>query len=566
MFERGIFSLFLGLLEKQHRISENCNTMDKLLLLGDEAIAQGALDGGISGVYAYPGTPSTEITEYIQQSNEAADRGVHSQWSANEKTAMETALGMSYAGKRALVCMKHVGLNVAADAFINASVTGINGGLVVLVADDPSMHSSQNEQDSRFYADFSLLPVLEPSNQQEAYDMTYMAFALSEKLGVPLLMRITTRLAHSRAGVVRKSVQPENTLQLPTDLRQFILLPAIARVKYRQLLNAQPFFAEVAAKSEFNSYTKGSDTSLGIIACGIAYNYLMENFPNGCPYTVYKLCHYPISVEMADTMAENFDAILVLEEGYPLVEQKIKGITKYGPVVKGRLDGTLPRDGELNPDIVAKALGLNRESGFEVPAVVANRPPSMCQGCSHIDAYEALNEALKKYTPGRVFSDIGCYTLGALPPYNSINSCVDMGASITMAKGAADAGLFPSVAVIGDSTFTHSGMTGLLDAVNENSPITIIISDNETTAMTGGQKSSGTGKLEDICIGIGVDPAHVRVFVPLRKNFDEMVNIISEELEYRGVSVIIPRRECVQTLKRKTTSKKVPQKNCEHNK
>ena len=211
------------------------------------------------------------------------------------------------------------------------------------------------------------------------------------------------------------------------------------------------------------------------------------------------------------------------------------------------MDGWIPRDGELTPDIVAKALGLEINSGPAIPDFLANRPPSMCKGCGHIDTYNALIEALKPFGAGRTFSDIGCYTLGALPPFEAVNSCVDMGASITMAKGASDAGLKQVVAVIGDSTFTHSGMTGLLDAVNENSPITVIISDNETTGMTGGQTSAAFGRLENICLGIGVSPEHLRLMIPLKKNHDANVAIISEELNHDGVSVIISRRECIQT-------------------
>jgi len=218
------------------------------------------------------------------------------------------------------------------------------------------------------------------------------------------------------------------------------------------------------------------------------------------------------------------------------------------------MDGTIPRDGELNPSIVARALGMPVSPIKKVPDLVKMRPPSFCKGCGHSDTFLALTEALKKYGPGRVFSDIGCYTLGALPPYNAINSCVDMGASVTMAIGAADAGLFPSVAVIGDSTFTHSGMTGLLDAVNKNSSVTIIISDNSTTGMTGGQKSAATGKLEQICAGIGVSPDHIKVIVPLRKNHDENVEIMKKEFEYKGVSVIISSRECIQTAARRKKS------------
>jgi indolepyruvate ferredoxin oxidoreductase alpha subunit len=526
--------------------------MQKELLLADEAIAQGAIDGGISGVYAYPGTPSTEITEYIQASKEAAERKIHSRWSTNEKTAMEAALGMSFAGKRSLVCMKHVGMNVAADAFVNSSVTGINGGLVVLVADDPSMHSSQNEQDTRFYGNFSMVPMLEPSNQQEAYDMTYNGFELSEKLGYPVLMRIVTRLAHSRAGVERKAMKAQNELKMPQDPRQFILLPAIARRRYQALLDAQAALVEASENSIYNQYIEGKNKKLGIIACGIGYNYLMEQFPLGCEYPVVKVAQYPLPRKKIEKLANECEAILVLEDGYPLVEEQLKGYLAKGITVKGRLDGTLPRTGELSPDVVGKAFGKEVEIAYQVPSIIKMRPPQMCQGCGHRDLYEALNEVIATgYPQAKVFSDIGCYTLGALPPFSAIDSCVDMGASITMAKGAADAGLFPSLAVIGDSTFTHSGMTGLLDAVNENSNITVIISDNETTAMTGGQDSSGTGKLEAICAGLGVNPSHIRSFVPLKKNFEEMKQIIREEIEYPGVSVIIPCRECIQTLKRK---------------
>ncbi|MFA5419700.1 MAG: indolepyruvate ferredoxin oxidoreductase, partial [Bacteroidales bacterium] len=252
--------------------------MQKLLLLGDEAIAQGAIDAGLSGVYAYPGTPSTEITEYIQASKEAKERNIRSSWSANEKTAMESAIGMSYAGKKALVCMKHVGLNVAADAFVNAAITGANGGLVVLSADDPSMHSSQNEQDSRFYGKFAMIPVMEPSNQQEAYDMTRYAFELSEKFGTPVLIRVTTRLAHSRAGVQRLEVLGQNNLNLPSNLKQFVLLPAIARKQYNQLLGKQSQFEADALTSGYNELIEKENRKLGIVACGLAYNYLIENF------------------------------------------------------------------------------------------------------------------------------------------------------------------------------------------------------------------------------------------------------------------------------------------------
>ena len=525
--------------------------MSKQLFLGDEAIAQGAIDGGLSGVYAYPGTPSTEIMEYVQGSKQAAELGIHRQWSANEKTAMEAALGMSYAGKRSLVCFKHVGMNVAADSFVNAAVTGVNGGVVVVSADDPSMHSSQNEQDSRFYAKFAMIPILEPSNQQEAYDMMYTAFELSERVNTPVMLRITTRMAHSRSGVERKPTKPQRGVSLPDDPRQFVLLPAIARRNYRKLLAMQDVMVDASEHSPFNTYTDGPKHNMGIIATGIAHNYLMENYPDGCPFPVLKISQYPIPRKQVEQLYAACDSVLILEEGAPVIEELIRGYMNNGKPVHGRLDGTLPRDGELNPNLVARALGIERPEGQPIPDVVKMRPPSLCQGCGHRDVYEALNIALEPYGTGRVFADIGCYTLGALPPFNAINSCVDMGASITMAKGASDAGLQPAVAVIGDSTFTHSGMTGLLDAVNEGSSITVIISDNSTTGMTGGQQSSATGRIIDICKGIGVDPEHIKVITPLKKNLDENVRTIAEELKHNGVSVIIPQRECIQTASRK---------------
>jgi len=536
--------------------------MEKRLMLGDEAIAQGAIDAGVSGVYAYPGTPSTEIMEYVQLSKEAAALGIHRRWSANEKTAMEATIGMSYAGKRAMVCFKHVGLNVAADAFVNAAITGVNGGLVVLVADDPSMHSSQNEQDSRNYARFALVPCLEPSNQQEAYEMVGKGFALSEAMNTPVLLRVTTRMAHSRAGVqLVKEKKAQNTMSLPEDPRQFVLLPAIAKRNYKQLLAMQPKMEADSDASSYNKLVKGKANGVGIITTGIAYNYLMEVLgAEKHEYSILKITQYPMPRKLVKEIYDYCSELIVMEEGSPMVEEMLRGYLNEGKKISGRLNGLLPRDGELNPNLVAQALGRPIEEGAPIPELVAGRPPSLCPGCGHRDMYEMLNNVMAEYGQGRVFADIGCYTLGALPPFNAINTCVDMGASITMAKGAADAGLVPAVAVIGDSTFTHSGMTGLLDAVNENSPITVIISDNSTTGMTGGQDSAAFGHLVKICEGLGVDPAHIRLQVPLKKNLKENMAVLKEELEYKGVSVIIPQRECVQTFERRQRAKKAEEK------
>lgn len=537
--------------------------MEKKLLLGDEAIALGAIHAGLSGVYAYPGTPSTEITEFIQSNALAKERGIHSRWCTNEKTAMEAALGMSYAGKRALVCMKHVGMNVCADAFINSAITGVQGGLVVLAADDPSMHSSQNEQDSRFYGKFALIPVFEPSNQQEAYDMMSVAFDFSEAIKEPVMLRIVTRLAHSRAGVVIKEPRRENDINISTDA--WVLLPGIARKKYDALIGKQDAMLMASNTSEFNKseysdYAK-KDEKTGIIACGIGYNYVKEAIAQlpaekQALYNIEKVSQYPLPEQRIQMLAKESGKLLVVEDGQPVVEEGVKAILGSDCIVTGRLTGALPRTGELTPDYVAAAIGVETPETLAPAKNIAARPPQLCQGCGHRDVYAALNKVAEEYPDHRIFGDIGCYTLGALPPYKALSSCVDMGASITMAKGAADAGLFPAIAVIGDSTFTHSGMTGLLDAVNDKSNITVIISDNLTTGMTGGQDSAGTNKFEAICIGLGVEPEHVRVVVPLPKNMEEITRTIKEEIEYNGVSVIIPRRECIQTAARHARERK----------
>ena len=555
----------------------------KHLLLGDEAIAQGAIDAGLSGVYAYPGTPSTEITEYIQlamkakrrESDEAKDE-IFCRWATNEKTAMEGALGMSYMGKRALVCMKHVGMNVCADAFMNAAITGVNGGLVVVAADDPSMHSSQNEQDSRFYAKFAMIPCLEPSNQQEAYDMMHYAFDLSEAMRTPVLMRVTTRMAHSRAVVnTIDTPRPQNQLSAPEDAKHFILLPAFARQNYAELVEAQTDFVKTSEESAYNSYIKGRNPKKAIVTTGIAYNYLMEAMTtlqnhttqhysillNTTPFSeasVLKITQYPMPKALVDQMvADGAEEILVMEEGQPVVEELLRGMVPSSIAIKGRMTGDLPRMGELTPDTVLHALSPNSPiTSTPVPEIVVSRPPALCQGCGHRDMYAALNEVAAEHENAKIFGDIGCYTLGALAPFHAIHACVEMGASITMAKGAADAGQYPSFAVIGDSTFTHSGITGLLDCVNSQANVVVLISDNLTTGMTGGQDSAGTGRIEAICEAVGVEKEHVRVVVPLPKNMEEIKQILREEVAYKGPSVIVARRECIQTLKRHLKAKK----------
>lgn len=524
----------------------------KKLVLGNEALAQGAIDAGLSGVYAYPGTPSTEITEYIQKSKTAKSLKIHSTWSVNEKTAMEAALGMSYTGKRSMAVMKHVGLNVASDVFMNMAVSGINGGLVVVVADDPSMHSSQNEQDSRFYGKFAMVPILEPSNQQDAYNFMHYAFDLSESLKLPIMVRMVTRLSHSRSGVIFKERRSQNGIQLPIDTTRFALIPAYAKKQFEKLVNKKKLLLKSSEDSHFNQLSLSDDKSLGIIACGIAYNYVMENIGGNKEfYSILKIGQYPIPKEKVKKIYNHCDKILVVEEGYPIIEELLHNYFDDNDKIKGKLSGDLPLTGELNPNSVGKATGFFQSNSAPIPDIVHGRPPQLCDGCGHTDMFNVINELIPEIGNKNVFGDIGCYALGALPPLNSINTLIDMGASITMAKGAADAGLKNAIAIIGDSTFTHSGMTGLLDAVYENSSITIIISDNSSVAMTGAQDSSALGRLKSICLGIGVDPEHLKMVIPLKKNHDKIVKVLRKELNYEGVSVIIAQRACVRIPKDK---------------
>ena len=529
------------------------------LLLGDEALAQGAIDAGLSGAYAYPGTPSTEITDYVIRSDAAREGRIHARWTANEKTSLEAALGMSFAGKRVMASMKHVGLNVAADVFMNAAISGAHGGLIVNVADDPSMHSSQNEQDSRMYADMALVPCIEPADQQEAYAAPAYAFDLSERLRMPVLIRLVTRLSHSRATVEVGDAIGPNPMSLPGDERRFILLPAIARGSYAKLVERQTEFLDESARSPFNAFEDGPDASLGIIACGIGVNYVREVFEDGCPHPLLKIGQYPIPESLVEPILARCDRVLVVEDGYPVVERSLRGFpVRSQPEIIGRLSGHLPRTGELSPQALADALGMDRLHAPAPSATPAGRPPSLCPGCPHADTCRVVTAVVRQAEGGcgRIFSDIGCYTLGALPPFNAIDTCVEMGASITMARGASDAGLHPAVALIGDSTFTHSGMTGLLDCVNDHSNVTIVVVDNSTTAMTGGQPSAARNRLADICKGLGADPAHIRLIDALGAKHEENVAVLQEEVNFAGPSVIIAQRECIQTARRKANARK----------
>ena len=523
--------------------------MKREILLGDEAVGLGAIDAGLSGIYGYPGTPSTEIFEFVEGRTKK-EGDVHAFWSTNEKVAYEEALGMSWAGKRALVCMKHVGLNVAADAFMNSAVTGTNGGLVLAVADDPGMHSSQNEQDSRYFAQFALIPCFEPRNQQEAYDMMFEAFDLSEELSLPVMIRLVTRIAHSRAGVSTRDRRPQNPLQPAKEIRKWTLLPVNARVQYKHLTEKQPELLRRAEDSPHNELQIAGKT--GILVCGLADNYLRENIGADHDYSVLSVRQYPLPVGKVRELVKNVDEVLVIEDGYPLVESMLRGLFGIdGVQIKGRMTGELPRTGELNPDIVREALGLPPlETAHPHETEIANRPPALCKGCPHTDSFRALNEALSGFDNPQVFSDIGCYTLAALPPLEAVHSCVAMGASIGMAAGAAHAGYAPAVAAIGDSTFSHGGITPLLSAVQQHVNLNVLVVDNSTVGMTGNQRSMSTGQtLDQIILGTGIEEDHFRIIEPTPRNHEANVEVLREELAYDGPSVIVARRACIEALK-----------------
>jgi indolepyruvate ferredoxin oxidoreductase alpha subunit len=525
--------------------------MADLVLLGDEAVALGAVDAGVTAAYAYPGTPSTEILEFLLRHQEKHGRP-HAAWCTNEKTAYEEALGVSFVGRRAMVSMKHVGLNVAADPFMNSALVSIGGGLVVVVADDPGMHSSQNEQDSRCYADFARVIALEPANQQQAYEMTREAFDLSERFRIPVMIRLVTRLAHSRAIVTTAEPRAENALSKSADRAGWILLPGNARRQWRSLLDRQADFRAWSDATPHNVLTLRPAARLGVITTGLGLNYYLENADDlDRPASHLHIGAYPAPAGKVRQLASVVDRLLLLEEGYPFVERALRGLIPPAIPIAGKETGEVPSDGELTPDIVRAALGLPRRRGVTLEGLsLPDRPPQLCAGCPHGDTFNAVKKALAACETALVTSDIGCYTLGALPPYSAVESCVCMGASVGMAKGAAEAGLRPAVGIIGDSTFLHSGVTPLMDAVAAGTDMTLIIVDNQAVAMTGGQQtmlpSSG---LQKVVLGTGLDPAHFHVIEAHPRHTARNAEVIGAELAYHGPSVIIAVRECVETAR-----------------
>jgi indolepyruvate ferredoxin oxidoreductase, alpha subunit len=546
--------------------------MEELVLLGDEAVALGALHAGLSAAYGYPGTPSTEIMEYLIAAREKGGSHV-ANWCANEKTAYEAALGMSFAGKRVIVTMKHVGLNVAADPFVNSALLDIKGGLVLAVADDPSMHSSQDEQDSRFYADYAGIPCLEPRSQAEAYAMAIEAFELSERLALPVMLRLTTRLAHARAAVKVGEGRSENKLAKASDRTGWILLPAYARKRYELLCAKQADIELHAESSAHNLLSLGSKSTV-VITAGLGGNYYEENLRDfvaalrargeagragdSAPARLH-IGAYPAPFKKIRELCEGAGRVIVIEEGQPFLEKKLRGILEHKLEIRGKLDGLLPLQGELTPDNVRAALGLvPRRSAAPASIKLPARPPQLCQGCPHGDSYQAIKDAVAGLDSVSINADIGCYALGALPPFSVPETLVCMGASLSMAGGAADAGIRYPIGVIGDSTFLHSGIGPLIDAVSAHKAMTAIILDNSIVAMTGCQDTIlPSERLKAIVLGVGVEAEHVVEIEATKMRSAENVAAIRKEIEYRGPSVIIAKRECLEAFRlRKKKEKK----------
>jgi len=364
------------------------------------------------------------------------------------------------------------------------------------------------------------------------------------------MVRLITRIAHSRSSVDTLEALPQNPLSPSKDIKRWTLLPSNARVQYRHLTDKQPELLKRAENSEYNELELRGKR--GVISCGLVENYLRENLDENHDLSILSIRQYPIPAEKVRTLVEHVDELLILEDGYPLVENAVRGLFGLiGTDVKGRMTGELPRTGELSPDLVREALGLPKfEAAHSPSGDLALRPPTLCKGCPHTDSFKALTEALNTFEDPQVFSDIGCYTLAALPPLEAVHSCLAMGASIGMAAGAAHAGYSPAVAAIGDSTFSHGGITPMLSAVQQNVSLNVLILDNDTVGMTGTQRSMSTGRaLDDIVHGTGIDPEHVRIIVPLPRNHDENVKIMREELAHDGPSIIIARRTCIEAIK-----------------
>ena len=511
----------------------------KKLMLGNEAVARGAYEAGVRVVSSYPGTPSTEITEFC-----AAYPEIDCEWAPNEKVAVETAFGAAMTGARAMSCMKHVGVNVAADPLYTAAYTGVNAGLVIVAADDPYMHSSQNEQDSRMIARAAHIPMLEPADSQECHDYIQRAFELSERYDTPVFLRLTTRLAHQRSPVKIGERAELPVREYKKDFMKYVMMPGMARKRHLVVEAREQRMEDEAACLGLNR-VEMRGTALGVVCAGVVYQYVREALPEA---SILKLgLSYPMDRAAVRDFAARVDKLVVIEELEGIFEQEIAamGIAVTGKCYTGR-------QGELSVQRIREAFGADKAP--QEPVLPA-RPPVLCPGCPHRATFFAI-----KKLGLTVFGDIGCYTLCALPPIESMDATLCMGASIGMAIGAEKAHgrdfSRRSVAVLGDSTFIHSGITGLVNAVYDRSNINVIILDNRITGMTGHQQNPATGfdihgnpapqlNLEAVCEAVG---AHVRVVNPMRMK--DMEQALREETQRDGVSVIIARYPCALLDKR----------------
>ncbi len=539
-----------------------------LFLMGNEAIAYGAARAGAGFAYAYPGTPSTEIIETA-----AGLDGVHAEWCVNEKVALETAVGCSRAGVRTLVAMKHVGLNVAADPLLTLTETGVNGGLVIVSSDDPGMNSSQNEQDSRQYARFAKIPMLEPSDSQEAYDFVAEAFALSEEFDTPVLLRSTTKLSHGRGQVVQRERIEPASIEYVKDITKHLMVPQWARLRTRFIIERLQRLRQRAEVSPLNVLCEGT-ADVGIISSGVVYEYAREAFP-----TAWHLklgLSYPLPYRKIAELYERVSRVFVVEELDPFIEDHVRML---GLPVIGK--EAIPADGELDPDIVTAALEPYLEADppqgrspvfppaprLSDPAPESDlpvRPPVLCPGCRHRSVFTAL-----KRHKLAAMGDIGCYMLGADPPLNALDSSLCMGASIGMMAGFNEAlGRKASAAVIGDSTFFHSGITSLISASYNAADGLVMILDNRTTAMTGHQGNPGSGVRPDLTEGPAIsiqelcDGIHVRCTTIDAKDYQAIVGAIKTEVATPGLGVIVAQAPCALLVREKNGTVLVDEERC----
>jgi len=506
-------------------------------MLGNQAVARGCYEAGVKVATAYPGTPSTEITEYISQYSE-----IYCEWAPNEKVALEVAIGAAIYGKRAICSMKHVGLNVAADPLFTVSYTGVNSGLLIAVADDPGMHSSQNEQDTRNIAKAAKVPVLEPADSQECIDFVKKGFEISEKYDTPVILRLTTRVSHSQS-VVEESSREEIAYEYKKDIKKYVMMPAMARKRHEIVEKRLNDLKEFAEKTELNRIEKG-ESDLAFITAGIAYQYVKEAYPDAW---VLKLgMVYPLPERLIKDFCSKFEKVYIVEELDPFLEENIKAMGIRNAVGKEIFKMT----GEYSPSFIRSAVEkMQVEPHYRLNEELAPRLPILCPGCPHRGIFYVLSKIKDIIITG----DIGCYTLGALSPFNAMDTCICMGASVGMAHGISKASdkKAKAVAVIGDSTFVHSGITGLIDAVYNKSDILLLILDNSTTGMTGHQDHPATGytirgeetfKLDLVSLCKTVGCSVVEEINPY--NINENIKKISTLIDMPGVKVLIVKAPC----------------------